>query len=180
MKLVFLHGAPATGKLTVARALLQAVPGRLFDNHTAIDVALKVFDFGAAGFWELVHAVRCSAIEAAARQDIPLLVATYCYSEPDDRPAIEDFDTILRRHAGEWLPVYLRCSREEVVRRLGNRDRIERRKLTSVEGLDRFLSECNLTSVPLENCIHLDSEASSAEETAEAIIRHFGLAREYR
>jgi len=27
MKLLFLHGAPATGKLTVAKALLRLVPG---------------------------------------------------------------------------------------------------------------------------------------------------------
>jgi hypothetical protein len=35
MKLVFLHGSPAVGNLTVARALLRIVSGRLFDNHAA-------------------------------------------------------------------------------------------------------------------------------------------------
>jgi hypothetical protein len=64
MKLVFLHGSPAVGKLTVAKALLRMVSGRLFDNHAAIDLARTVFDFGAPGFWELVHSVRCSAIES--------------------------------------------------------------------------------------------------------------------
>jgi len=58
MKLLFLHGAPAAGKLTVARAPLQLVPGRLFDNHAAIDLARTLFEFGAPGFWELVHTVR--------------------------------------------------------------------------------------------------------------------------
>jgi tRNA uridine 5-carbamoylmethylation protein Kti12 len=48
MKLVFLHGAPATGKLTVAKALLNVVPGRLLDNHAAIDFARTIFEFGAA------------------------------------------------------------------------------------------------------------------------------------
>ena len=80
MKLIFLHGAPATGKLTVAKALLRTVPGRLFDNHAAIDVARTVFDFGAPGFWELVHTVRCSVLDAAAQQRVPLVVMTYCYA----------------------------------------------------------------------------------------------------
>lgn len=53
-KLVFIHGAPGSGKLTTAKALLSRVDGRLFDNHAAIDIARSVFDFGAAGFWELV------------------------------------------------------------------------------------------------------------------------------
>ena len=44
MKLLFLHGAPATGKLTVAKALLRIVPGRLFDNHAAIDLARTIFE----------------------------------------------------------------------------------------------------------------------------------------
>ena len=52
MKLLFIHGAPASGKLTVAKAVLQAVPGRLFDNHAAIDVARTVFDFGATRILE--------------------------------------------------------------------------------------------------------------------------------
>lgn len=82
MKLVFLHGAPAVGKLTVAKALLRLIPGRLFDNHGGMDLALTVFDFGVPGFWELVHSARLAVLEAAASHDIPLVVATYCYSEP--------------------------------------------------------------------------------------------------
>jgi len=58
MKLVFLHGAPATGELTVAKALLHIAEGRFFDNHAAIDVARTVFDFGAPGNWEFQCVLR--------------------------------------------------------------------------------------------------------------------------
>ena len=74
MKLVFLHGSPAVGKLTVAKALLSMVSGRLFDNHAAIDLARTVFDFGAPGFWDLVHRVRTSAIDAADAHGVSLVV----------------------------------------------------------------------------------------------------------
>ena len=60
MKLVFIHGAPAAGKLTTAR-LLDRVGGRLFDNHAAIDVARTVFEFGTPEFWELVQATSTGA-----------------------------------------------------------------------------------------------------------------------
>ena len=95
MKLVFLHGAPATGKLTVAKALLGMIAGRLFDNHAAIDLARTIFDFGAPGFWELVHSVRCSAFDAAAEHGVSLVVTTFCYAEPDDRPQYDDFEAIM-------------------------------------------------------------------------------------
>jgi hypothetical protein len=43
MKLLYLHGAPAAGELTVSKALLRMDPRKLFDNHAAIDVARQVF-----------------------------------------------------------------------------------------------------------------------------------------
>jgi hypothetical protein len=94
MKLLFLHGAPAVGKLTVAKALLRIVPGRLMDNHAAIDLARTIFEFGAPGFWELVHDVRYSALDAAAANGVSLLVTTFCYVEPEDREQFGKFEAI--------------------------------------------------------------------------------------
>src|ERR1700744_6771512 len=99
MKLIFIHGSPAVGKLTVAKAVLRLVPARLMDNHANVDLARTVFDFGAPGFWELVHASRCVALDAAAKHGVPLLVTTYCYVAPDDLAHYEEVETILRRHA---------------------------------------------------------------------------------
>jgi hypothetical protein len=101
MKLIFIHGAPASGKLTVARALLRAVPGRLFDNHAAIDLALTVFDFGAPGFWQLVDIVWSSAIDVAAKHEVALIATTYCYAEREDRERLERVERLLKRHGGE-------------------------------------------------------------------------------
>src|SRR5829696_702807 len=98
MKILFLHGAPAAGKLTVAKALLQLVPGRLFDNHAAIDLARTLFEFGAPGFWELVHATRYAAFNIAAKHGVALVVTTFCYADQLDLPQFEKFEEIVRRH----------------------------------------------------------------------------------
>ena len=175
MKLLFLHGAPAAGKLTVAKALLGMVPGRLSDNHAAIDLALTVFDFGAPGFWELVHHLRCETFDAAAEHGAGLVVTTFCYAEPDDRTLYEDIEAIMQRRGGEVLPVFLHCSREEAARRVGNPDRVERRKLTSAESLMRELDAYEFSPVPRPDCLKLDTRARSAEATAREIVGHFGL-----
>jgi hypothetical protein len=112
MKLVFLHGSPAVGKLTVAKALLRVVPGRLMDNHANVDLARTVFDFGATGFWELVHASRCVALHAAGKHGVPLLITTLCYAEPDDREKYDEFEAIVRQYHGAMLPVFLHCPQE--------------------------------------------------------------------
>jgi hypothetical protein len=175
MKLLFLHGAPAAGKLTVAKALLRIVPGRLMDNHAAIDLALTIFDFGAPGFWELVHDVRNAAFEAAAEQRVPLLVTTFCYAEPDDRPLFSRVEEIVQRRGGELPPVFLQCSREEALRRVGNPDRVERRKISSGEHLIRELDRYDLTAVPRADCLKLDTGTNPADVTAQQIVRHFRL-----
>jgi len=175
MKLLLLHGAPAAGKLTVAKALLRQVPGRLLDNHAAIDLARTMFDFGAPGFWELVRSVRYAALEAGAANGVALVVTTFCYADPDDRPQFAAFEEIMQRNGGELLPVFLRCSREEALKRVGNPDRVERRKMTSATSLSKYLDDYNFTPVPCAGCLTLDTEAQSAEATAHQIVTHFGL-----
>ena len=175
MKLLFIHGSPAVGKLTVAKALLRMVPGRLMDNHAVIDFVRTIFDFDAPGFWPLIHDVRYSALVAAAANGVPLLVTTFCYAEPEDREQFGKFEAIMLRHGGELLPVFLYCSREEAMRRVGNPDRVERRKMTSGESLAKYLDDYKFTPVPRPHCLTLDTEAAPAEATAQNIVSHFGL-----
>jgi hypothetical protein len=134
-----------------------------------------VFDFGAPGFWELVHSARHSAIDAAGGHGVPLLVMTYCYVEPDDRVQYGDFEEIVQRHGGELLPVFLPCAREEALRRVGNPDRVERRKMASAESLAKDLDKHDYSPVPRSDCLKLDTGVRPAENTAQEIIRHFGL-----
>jgi hypothetical protein len=140
MKLIFLHGPPASGKLTIAKALLRSVPGRPFDNHAAIDLARTVFDFGTAGFWELVQTVRISILHVAAEKSVPLIVMTFVYVEPDDLPAFEQYESVVQRRGGQLLPVFLQCSGAEIIRRIGNVDRADRGKMTSEQGVRDFLA----------------------------------------
>lgn len=50
MNLVFIHGRPATGKLTIARKLVTLTGYQLYHNHIAVDEALQLHAFGSPGF----------------------------------------------------------------------------------------------------------------------------------
>jgi hypothetical protein len=176
MKVVFIHGAPGSGKLTTARALLSRVNGRLFDNHAAIDVARTVFDFGEPGFWDLVRTVRASVLNAAAGRGIPFLVMTFVYVAPDDLATFEEFETIVHGHGGHLLPVFLQCSLNEIVRRIGNPDRVAGKKMASEQSARDFLIRHQVAPVPRADCLVLDSEANDAQANAQRIIRQFNLA----
>src|SRR5215212_3785199 len=51
--LVFLHGPPAAGKLTIARALEGLVGFPVFHNHLVVDLLTGFFPFGTEAFVRL-------------------------------------------------------------------------------------------------------------------------------
>ena len=107
---------------------------------------------------------------------MPLLVTTFCYAEPDDRARCSgSVEEIVQRHGGKLLPVFLHCSREEALRRVGNPDRVARRKISSGEHLIRELDRYDLTAVPRPDCLKLDTGVNAADVTAQNIVDHFGL-----
>ena len=133
-----------------------------------------MLEHGAPGFYELVHAVRLAALDAAATQGVPLVVTTFCYSEPEDLPLLEQFEALMARHGGELLPVFLRCPEEEAIRRVGNADRRQRGKIATEEGWHRFRKNWNLQPVPRGTCVTLDTEIPP-DAVAREIVRRFAL-----
>ncbi len=81
----------------------------------------------------------------------------------------------MQRRGGKLLPVFPHFPLEEAMRRIGNPDRVERRKMTSAQALLRDIKLYNLSPVPRADCLKLDTEVRSAEATARGIVSHFGL-----
>ena len=73
MKLIFLHGAPAVGKLTVARELATLTDARLFHNHLTVDLVSSLFPFGSEPFILLREQIWLAAFAEAARNNVSLI-----------------------------------------------------------------------------------------------------------
>ena len=76
MRLLFLHGPPAAGKLTIARELAATTGFRVFHNHATVDALLSVFEFGSAPFVELRERIWLDVIAEAAVA-MPGLIFTF-------------------------------------------------------------------------------------------------------
>jgi hypothetical protein len=63
MKLIFLYGLPATGKLAVAVELAAMTGYKLFHNHLVVDLLLSVFEFGSPPFVEMREEIWLSVFE---------------------------------------------------------------------------------------------------------------------
>ena len=140
MKLIFLYGLPATGKLTVARELAAMTGYKLFHNHLTVDLLLSVFEFGSPAFVALREEIWLSVFDQAGASQVTGLIFTFA-PEPTVQPGfLKNVATTVEKRGGEVDFVELVCPHSELRRRLGNPSRLEHRKLTSVTIFDQIYS----------------------------------------
>ncbi len=77
MRLIFIYGMPASGKLTVARELVSLSGFRIFHNHQVVDLLLSVFEFGSKPFVELREEIWLSVFDRASRERLPGMIFTF-------------------------------------------------------------------------------------------------------
>jgi len=170
MKLIFLHGAPASGKYTIAKELEAKIGCGVFHNHLTMDVAKQFFEFGTKYFWELVKELRYSCIKLASKHSSKTVVYTSCYSHPEDLEFFELLENMILQEGGQLLPIYLSCDFEELERRVNNLSRIEMGKITTIEGLRKSLSRWNCIPIPRDNCLVILTDKKTPSQCSQEII----------
>src|SRR5690349_6588669 len=72
MRLIFLYGQAASGKLTIARELAALTGFALFHNHLVVDAVVALFPFGSERFIRLREELwlRLFGEAAAAKQSL--------------------------------------------------------------------------------------------------------------
>src|SRR5882724_8680499 len=168
MKLVFLHGAPAVGKLTVARELAMRTGFRLFHNHLTVDLVSSLFSFGSEPFVLLREQIWLAAFAEAARNNVSLIF-TFNPERTVRERFIQDTLDVVGLAGGEVIFVELTCTAEELERRIEDASRKEFGKLASIEQY-RSLKDAGAFQFPnLPNGISLDTTNQPATDTAELI-----------
>ena len=175
MKLLFIYGAPAVGKLTVANEIAKQANYRVFHNHLSIDAIEPIFDFGTKSFWRLVDLIRIETIAEAARTGQNLLY-TFCYAKDEDDAHVEKVVDVVKTNGGEVCFVLLKCEREQLEKRVAEESRRAFGKANNLEILNEILEKYDLFS-PVNDyeSLVIDNTNLSPKITAERIIEHFGL-----
>ncbi len=176
MKLVFIYGPPAVGKLTVAQELAALTGLKLFHNHLTVDLALAFFDFGTKEFGRYLDHLRLEAFETAARENMPGVIFTFVYAYPLDNLFVEDVKDSAEENGGEVCFVQLTCEREELERRVLGASRQRFRKIKTVEKLQDLFKRYELFKpVPFENNLTIDTTHLAPRDAAQKIVEHFKL-----
>ncbi|HEX4321446.1 MAG TPA: AAA family ATPase, partial [Acidobacteriaceae bacterium] len=137
MRLIFIYGKPATGKLTVAKELAAITGYKLFHNHLAVDLLLSVFEFGSAPFVELREQIWLSVFEQASRSGLEGLIFTFAPEVTVRANFPTEAQATVEREGGKVRFVELVCPMAELKRRIDTPSRREYQKLTSVELFER-------------------------------------------
>jgi len=119
MNLVFLHGGPAVGKLTVARELAALTGFRLFHNHLTVDLVSSLFPFGSEPFILLREQIWLAAFAEAARNNVSLIF-TFNPERTVRESFVQDAIKAVAGAGGKVVFVELTCDESELERRLEN------------------------------------------------------------
>jgi hypothetical protein len=176
MKLVFIYGLPAAGKLTVARELAAITGYKLFHNHLAVDLLLTVFEFGSPEFVALREEIWLSVFEQAARARLPGLIFTFA---PEATVRLEFIPEAVRRvgAAGGAIEfVELACPLDELKRRMKDPSRFRHKKLTSVALFEQLHGEGSFdASYMPEPRVRIDTNEATPARAALEIARALDL-----
>jgi hypothetical protein len=142
MKLIFLYGLPATGKLTVGKELAAITGYKLFHNHLTVDLLLSVFEFGSPQFVELREKIWLSVFESAISAGLPGLIFTFAPETTVHPEFVDNAVQAIQRQANaahrDILFVELTCPLTNLKSRIESPSRAQYQKLASISLFERL------------------------------------------
>ncbi|MBR4080718.1 MAG: shikimate kinase [Clostridia bacterium] len=191
MRLLFIFGAHAAGKMTVGQAVQNITPMKLFHNHMTIEPVIELF---GAYNGTVTQRLRQVVFEEFAKTDNYGLIFTFiwAFDVPYDTEYVRAL-TKLYEDAGAQVD-YVELVAPQEVRLVRNRteNRLKEKaskrnvelsemRMLDAEGKYRCVSEegeiVRLLGCAPERYLRIDNTDLSPEETAEIIARHFGYDR---
>ncbi len=181
MKLLFLFGDTAVGKMTVGQELCKITDLRLFHNHMTIEPVLEVFGHLHR---PAVNRLRDVFFEEFAKSEQYGLIFTYmwAFDQQSDWDYIEHVKEIFRPYGTEFYYAELVASQEIRLERNVSENRLKHKtSKRDIEASNRRLLNDDVRyrcvsldgEIPFENYIKIDNSHLSAEETANLIKKQF-------
>ena len=175
MRLLFLFGPPASGKLTLARRIAARTGLPLFHNHLVVDTLAAVFPFGSPAFIRLREEFWLATFAEAAKEGRSLIF-TFAPEPTVTATFAEQAAAAVARAGGEVDFVRLVVPEDEQERRLVEPGRAEHGKLRSLELLRQLRDDFRACDAAMpEPRLTIDTARFDADQAAEFLIDSLGL-----
>ena len=176
MRLIFIYGMPASGKLTVGRELAALTGYKLFHNHLVVDLLLSVFAFGSAGFVELRERIWLGVFEQACSVGVEGMIFTFAPESTVRAGFAQRVVEAVERGGGTVEFVELVCSMDELKRRMESESRKEFGKLASVALFEELCGAGTFDASGMpQGRVKVDTGMWAPKEAAKRIAEGLGL-----
>ena len=183
MKLLFLFGSGAVGKMTVGQELAKQTGLKLFHNHMTIEPVLELFGYPEPN---VIKDMRETVFENFAKTDNYGLIFTFiwAFSEQSDWDYVEHVSEIFRKHNADIYYVELVADQEERLRRNVTENRlqhkaskrnIERSNQIVISDDKNYRLVSNDGEIKFDNYIKIDNTKLSPQEVVEIIKNKFNI-----
>ena len=170
MKIVIIYGAPAVGKLTVARKLIETTGFKLLHNHLFFNIAIQIFPRFSADLESLYEDLHLVALRHAFPSRPEGIILTVCTPDAKPLPLVEKIRTEFTPQDCKLYFVKLVCDKDELLLRVVSSERRDLDKLCDPTQLEDILKGRNYQEQDLGlDTITVDTSVKSVEESADAI-----------
>lgn len=172
MKLIFLYGAPAVGKLTVAQELAKISDICIFDNHQIIDLIEPLLTRQYPGFTNFIYETQRNIALEAVKANQKNIVTTFAYAanEKSDVKFVMQFITDMRAQGGEVYPIFLHSKPDTLRERVTQPSREAYGKVTKLEVINSMIDRYDFdTPVNIDGNFLIETDRLSASEIAKKI-----------
>lgn len=183
MKVLFLFGNAAVGKMTVGQELMKITNLRLCHNHMTIEPVIDIF--GKYNGYVTMR-LREVIFEEFAKTDNYGIIITYmwAFDSQEDWDYTNHVRSIFEKHGAEFYYVELVASQEVRLQRNVTENRLKNKaskrdiKASNkrvIEADKEYRLESYDGEIPFENYVKIDNSSLDADEVAKIIKERFGF-----
>ncbi len=183
MKLVFIVGDSAVGKMTVEQELTKITDLRLFHNHMIIEPVLDIFGYFNG---KAISKIREVIFEEFASSQQYGMIFTYmwAFDQQADWDYVEGVCNIFKKYNADIYFVELVTSQEIRLQRNATENRLKNKaSKRDIEASNQRLINDSIKyrcvssegEIPYDNYIKIDNSNLSPEMLAKMVKDHFGL-----
>lgn len=176
MRLFFLYGPPAVGKLTIANEIVKITGLPLVDNHSIINPVFRVFGWDHPERKRLVDEFRLELFKSAAKADISLITTFGGGGETYDS-YIKKVIAAVSESGGQVIFVHLTAPKEVLMSRVNQPSRAEYKNMMTPEIHKKRLEEVpDMMARALVGAhLEIDTSIHPPVESAKIIVKELGL-----
>ncbi|MDD5254368.1 MAG: AAA family ATPase [Candidatus Nanoarchaeia archaeon] len=173
MKLIYIYGIPAVGKLSVGEQLEKITNFKLFHSHLTADYVSTLFPARNKMSDQLKQEIAYKMFEAAAKNNINLIFTLAHQTHHDS--FVKKIIKIVQKYKGEILFVRLICEKRELSKRITQNSRKKFKKATSLKELEEILKRNSYRTIPFKKSLIIDNTRLSPKKCAQKIKEYYRL-----